>query len=274
MPTRETAAARWRPPPVGRADAGKAGMDTLGDMRRRGPSSNADRGPGPGRGPLRSNVGLENTTTAFGNAVDLGYTHLETDVHVTRDGLLVAFHDTGSTGSATPWEISATFLVEGVARGGRDGGQVRSHRRPRRLAEINLDIDLKGLGNGRAALAGPSRSVGCTTRSACRARSRSATSPTSGVLHGLSRRSRTGSARRWRASSRGAHGDLRHTGGRFEVPPSILARGRSVPCHPAPCRTVLPLRQAGPRLASSTTWHAAAAARPRRDGLVSDASTC
>ncbi|GAA1988357.1 glycerophosphodiester phosphodiesterase [Terrabacter lapilli] len=40
------------------------------------------------------NVGLENTMTAFGNAVAMGYTHLETDVHVTRDGRLVAFHDT------------------------------------------------------------------------------------------------------------------------------------------------------------------------------------
>lgn len=42
---------------------------------------------------LPGNEGKENTLAAFAAAVELGYTHCETDVHATADGVLIALHD-------------------------------------------------------------------------------------------------------------------------------------------------------------------------------------
>jgi glycerophosphoryl diester phosphodiesterase len=118
------------------------------------------------------NLGLENTLTAFGHAVALGYTHLETDVHVTKDGQLVAFHDTrldrvGDRAGRLrrlPWEhVQAARLGAGP-----------DHERVPLLREvvdafpgICLNIDLKAPRTATASRCTSGRSTSGTRCTAC-----------------------------------------------------------------------------------------------------------
>jgi glycerophosphoryl diester phosphodiesterase len=69
------------------------------------------------------NLGRENTLHAFSTAVALGYRYLETDVHATADGTLLAFHDPRldrvTNGSGAVAKRTALELAE-IRIGGRD----------------------------------------------------------------------------------------------------------------------------------------------------------
>nr|WP_281496961.1 glycerophosphodiester phosphodiesterase [Ornithinimicrobium sp. F0845] len=88
--------------------------------------------------------GLENSMRAFQSAIDLGFRYLETDVHATSDGVLVAFHDesldrvTDRTGTITsmPWAQVSQARIGGVEEIPRL--EVMLHTWPQ--ARFNIDI--------------------------------------------------------------------------------------------------------------------------------------
>jgi len=69
----------------------------------------------------------ENTMVAFQGAVDLGYRHLETDLHVTSDGVLVTHHDhtvdrtTDGTGRVSDYSVAELHTLDAAATFQRDG---------------------------------------------------------------------------------------------------------------------------------------------------------
>ena len=90
-------------------------------------------------------VGLENTLDAFRHAVTLGYHYLETDVHATRDGVLLAFHDAVLDRVTDQLGPLATLTAEEIGRA-RIGGAHAVPTMAELLEEfpaVRFNIDLK-----------------------------------------------------------------------------------------------------------------------------------
>ncbi|WP_205730004.1 glycerophosphodiester phosphodiesterase [Blastococcus sp. TF02-8] len=91
---------------------------------------------------------LENTMPAFQACVDMGYQYLETDVQVTADGVLVAFHDaglervTGQSGriDALPWAQVSEARI-----GGREP-IVRLEDLLAAWPDVRFNLDIKAAG--------------------------------------------------------------------------------------------------------------------------------
>lgn len=90
-------------------------------------------------------LGLENTLESFRHAVKLGYHYLETDVHATRDGVLLAFHDevldrvTDQVGRIS--ELTASQIARSLI-GGRHAVPTMSELLEE-LPDARFNIDIK-----------------------------------------------------------------------------------------------------------------------------------
>ena len=96
--------------------------------------------------------GLENTLQAFRHAVGLGYDYLETDVHVTSDGVLLAFHDTVLDRVTDAHRRDRRQHVRRGAACADQGLRPRAHagRALRRLPRRAVQHRPEGAGRGRA----------------------------------------------------------------------------------------------------------------------------
>jgi glycerophosphoryl diester phosphodiesterase len=94
-------------------------------------------------------LGLENTLTAFRHAAALGYDYLETDVHATADGHLVAFHDdaldrvTDRVGLVAGLPLAEVVGAVIGARHGHDERVPRFEDLLEELAHVRFNVDLK-----------------------------------------------------------------------------------------------------------------------------------
>ena len=91
---------------------------------------------------------VENTLAAFRAALDLGATHLESDIQVTRDGVPVLFHDVDLVRLAgLPQKISSVTSVELTQISAANGFEVPTLREALTelpTARFNLDLKVSG----------------------------------------------------------------------------------------------------------------------------------
>jgi glycerophosphoryl diester phosphodiesterase len=101
-----------------------------------------------GGAKLAANVDRENTLVAFREAVRLGFRYLETDVHATVDGVLLAFHD-AHLDRVTDRRGSVARLPYAVVREARINGTEAIPRLSDLLEEFpetRFNIDVKAAG--------------------------------------------------------------------------------------------------------------------------------